>query len=349
MTKAEAEIWCQDYMNQSPGYVACKDVPNVDHERAVEICVLDILATNSTDWATIPREGLKAACLKELIYNDTLQNENEDGVSIAQKIKAVNCPFECSGNGKCVNGSCECDKDFGAGDCSINLNDPPPVFAINRETGGLCDRNFCNEAIVIGDLFLNRPDLMCKMQRFQLNYKGNRTELEATTMQGVHNTIADIRCHFPHLVKKRSVEETNNNAFITGYEISVSNNNRNFSVSHMMYILDSTCQDTLNASGELRFVLKPGYCFIRGSCISDGYVTGCNSCNSVMNKFDWTFIESDKACSKKSGSLLWVIGVVLAFLLVVIVVLLSVIIWKKKYRIVRDVSMTPRDDFTMKN
>lgn len=61
-------------------------------------------ATNSTDWATIPREGLKAACLKELIYNDTLQNENEDGVSIAQKIKAVNCPLECSGNGKCVNG-----------------------------------------------------------------------------------------------------------------------------------------------------------------------------------------------------------------------------------------------------
>lgn len=75
-------------------------------------------------------------------------------------------------------------------------------------------------------------------------------------MQGVHNTIGDIRCHFPHLVTKRSVQETNNNAFITGYEIAVSNNNRNFSVSHKMYILDSTCQDTLNVSGELRFVLK---------------------------------------------------------------------------------------------
>lgn len=68
----------------------------------------------------------------------------------------------------CTTGTCECDPDFGAGDCSINLNDPPLVFAINRETGGLCDRNFCNEAIVIGDLFLNRPDLMCKMQRFQV-------------------------------------------------------------------------------------------------------------------------------------------------------------------------------------
>lgn len=43
MTKPEAESWCQDFMNQSPGYVACKDVPNVDQSRAVEICVLDIL------------------------------------------------------------------------------------------------------------------------------------------------------------------------------------------------------------------------------------------------------------------------------------------------------------------
>lgn len=68
----------------------------------------------------------------------------------------------------CTTGTCECDSDFGAGDCSINLNDPPLVFAINRETGGLCDRNFCNEAIVVGDLFLNRPDLMCRMQRFEV-------------------------------------------------------------------------------------------------------------------------------------------------------------------------------------
>lgn len=43
MTRQEAEAWCQEFMNQSPGYIACKDVPNVDHARAVEICVLDIL------------------------------------------------------------------------------------------------------------------------------------------------------------------------------------------------------------------------------------------------------------------------------------------------------------------
>lgn len=68
-------------------------------------------------------------------------------------------------------GTCICEEDFGGGDCSINLNDPPLVFAINRETGGLCDINFCKEAVVVGDLFLNRPSLACKMQRFQVYKK----------------------------------------------------------------------------------------------------------------------------------------------------------------------------------
>lgn len=63
----------------------------------------------------------------------------------------------------CIIGICECDSDFGVGDCFINLNDFLFVFVINCEIGGLCDCNFCNEVIVIGDLFLNRLDLMCKM------------------------------------------------------------------------------------------------------------------------------------------------------------------------------------------
>lgn len=42
--------------------------------------------------------------MKELVYNDSLKTETEDSVLIAQKIKAVNCPLECSGNGTCLNG-----------------------------------------------------------------------------------------------------------------------------------------------------------------------------------------------------------------------------------------------------
>lgn len=63
----------------------------------------------------------------------------------------------------CIIGICECDLDFGVGDCFINFNDLFFVFVINCEIGGLFDCNFCNEVIIFGDFFLNRLDLMCKL------------------------------------------------------------------------------------------------------------------------------------------------------------------------------------------
>ena len=87
-----------------------------------------------------------------------------------------------------------------------------------------------------------------------MDINGTSWDLETSRVTGDHNTLSDIRCKFPHSVNKRST--TSSSAFITGYKIAVSNNNRNFSDAHAIYILDSTCQDTMNVSGQLRFVLK---------------------------------------------------------------------------------------------
>ena len=66
-------------------------------------------------------------------------------------------------------GTCKCDSGYGGGDCSIDTNEPPPVYTVNYETGGLCDKLFCKQAVVEGDFFLDRPELTCKMQRFEVN------------------------------------------------------------------------------------------------------------------------------------------------------------------------------------
>lgn len=88
-------------------------------------------------------------------------------------------------------GVCQCNDDFGGGDCSVDTNEPPPVYAVNYETGGLCDKLFCKEAIVDGDLFLDRSGLTCKMQQFEVsllyffNFRG----------EGVLNTCS-INIHY---------------------------------------------------------------------------------------------------------------------------------------------------------
>ena len=67
-------------------------------------------------------------------------------------------------------GTCICYDDYGAADCSINLNDPPIVNGVNLDSGGLCDTRHCSEAIVEGDLFLDRSTLTCRMQRFEVYF-----------------------------------------------------------------------------------------------------------------------------------------------------------------------------------
>lgn len=86
-------------------------------------------------------------------------------------------------------------------------------------------------------------------------YQGNPIFSETIDIGADHNSISDITCPFPKVRKRRSTITS----FISGYKISVSNDGNTFSPSHLMYILDSTCQDTMNVSGEIKFILKASY------------------------------------------------------------------------------------------
>lgn len=43
MTEPKAKLWCEQFLNDSAGAVACKSIPKTNTKRAVEICVLDII------------------------------------------------------------------------------------------------------------------------------------------------------------------------------------------------------------------------------------------------------------------------------------------------------------------
>lgn len=62
-------------------------------------------STNSTVFATAPRESMKASCLKEIARNDTLLNVTKNGEKLAEKIVSITCPGECSSHGVCVKGA----------------------------------------------------------------------------------------------------------------------------------------------------------------------------------------------------------------------------------------------------
>lgn len=44
----------------------------------------------------------------------------------------------------------------------------------------------------------------------------------------------------------------------------------------------------------LFLLTKPGFCFIHGSCVADGFQKRCYECDIQRNVFEWTFRESEK-------------------------------------------------------
>ena len=47
--------------------------------------------------------------------------------SLVEEIAESLCPNDCSSNGRCVNGSCICSKDFTADDCSAYIYEIPII------------------------------------------------------------------------------------------------------------------------------------------------------------------------------------------------------------------------------
>ena len=79
------------------------------------------------------------------------------------KMANTMCPGLCRGNGQCINGTCQCNANYTAADCSIDKNKGPSVKKIS--SNGLCDvrkRKDCHLVKVTGRNFMNSRTLSCQ-------------------------------------------------------------------------------------------------------------------------------------------------------------------------------------------
>nr|XP_034329096.1 von Willebrand factor D and EGF domain-containing protein-like isoform X2 [Crassostrea gigas] len=291
-TREKASDFCNNFIKQSQTYKACSRVPSVSPDSRIENCVLDIMMTNSTIWAEGSREAIRTTCMKELSQNTTLKEVSKNGKpSIAEQIKKDVCINECSDNGVCINGTCECDEGFGAKDCSMDLNKPPVVYGVNIDEGGLCDKRTCQRALVEGYGFLDMDTLKCLLTIFHVTE--NKTvvgDVMEYMVQAEHDSIAEVFCPLGPARRRRSVPR----GFVQGITLSVANNGHNFSTHHTIYVLDGVCQDTVNVSGDIQFTLRVGYCYISGKCYGDGSIhetEECVACNTEKSTTEWSKVD----------------------------------------------------------
>ena len=72
-------------------------------------------------------------CQDVIIENITVNTNETSNVTkppmppALEEVFQLLCPNDCTFNGKCVNGSCVCNKDYTADDCSISIYQRPTI------------------------------------------------------------------------------------------------------------------------------------------------------------------------------------------------------------------------------
>ena len=61
-----------------------------------------------------------------MLANRTDETNSTVGAFVEQVAELL-CPNDCTFNGKCVNGSCVCNKDYTAEDCSMSIYQIPTI------------------------------------------------------------------------------------------------------------------------------------------------------------------------------------------------------------------------------
>lgn len=65
--------------------------------------------------------------LAAINMSTSVNGSGKENPILVEEISELLCPSDCSFNGKCINGSCVCNKDYTAEDCSVSIYQIPVI------------------------------------------------------------------------------------------------------------------------------------------------------------------------------------------------------------------------------
>ena len=87
----------------------------------------DVSFASGSVAALMDECGSLAARNLSLLRNKSSEDSGASGSVLVEEITEALCPNDCSFNGKCVNGSCVCNKNYTAEDCSASIYLTPTI------------------------------------------------------------------------------------------------------------------------------------------------------------------------------------------------------------------------------
>ncbi|XP_044176217.1 von Willebrand factor D and EGF domain-containing protein-like isoform X2 [Acropora millepora] len=295
VSKENATRYCAERLLETRvGKLCAKLGTNV--QALVNVCSADIEYTGDFSFAIGAVSMLMNECEDVVIENMTVNSNETNNVtkptvpSALQKVLQLLCPNDCTFNGKCVNGSCVCNKDYTAADCSISIYQRPTITRI--QSNGLCDRRKrpCEKTTVQGRDFLNSTNITCHIREIEIVNSSWIPNKNETKYQGTMTDLVLVECLLPSLpVLRMRYHETIEGTPAAGLMISVSNNGIDKSSQELKMIsFDSVCMDC-NVSAGCR--LQKNACFINRYCFAPNEPNPrdwCQQCIPEVNTNSWT-------------------------------------------------------------
>ncbi|XP_022807283.1 von Willebrand factor D and EGF domain-containing protein-like isoform X1 [Stylophora pistillata] len=279
LSKENATSYCAERISETEIGKLCAEV-GVNVQALVNTCSADVELTGDLSFATGSVAILMNDCgnLAAINMSQSSNGSGEENSISVDEISELLCPNDCTFNGKCINGSCVCNKAYTAEDCSASIYQIPTISSL--QGNGLCDRRKrpCRKVTVLGTGFLNSTNLTCHVREFKVidsSWKPNNAERE---FPGIMTDLVLTDCSLPELpVTQGYFDENNAGTSAAGLHISVSNDGEHKSHKNLTFIsYDSACM-SCNVSTECHFK--------NNSCLINGYCFAPNETNPI----DWCY------------------------------------------------------------
>ncbi|XP_066270856.1 von Willebrand factor D and EGF domain-containing protein-like [Branchiostoma lanceolatum] len=292
LTEQQVRDFCQESIWNLTIAEVCQDVYGVDILDGVDACMGDIKAMEDLQFADVVVQLVREDCAEKAYNNVSLYETNENGTAVPPAVISQNlCPRQCSNQGVCLNGSCECFNGFASSDCSIQIGRPPVAMQI--PANGLCDvrRRPCMKTSFFADGVLDSENLRCRIKQVQIE-NGQLAPLESSgRSEAIFRSFAEVSCLLPRSPVRLGTPATNEGAVAHGMLISVSNDGERFSEELFFTVYDSVCQECTRG-GDCTW--KPNTCIIRGHCFGNGDPNPDNWCQQCLTDLSNTAF-SDRA------------------------------------------------------
>ncbi|XP_052075060.1 von Willebrand factor D and EGF domain-containing protein-like isoform X2 [Mytilus californianus] len=229
---------CQEALTTAIPSEVYSNFVEVDVENFIQSCVSDIEITGDTSFLTDTISAMATTILMEVSRNESLfiMNTTDGSQTLLRQITSKLCINNCSHNGICISGGCECSNGYIGDDCSKDVSQPP--VNISLPSDGLCTTSTraCKKTNIYGD-FLS-TEIWYKIRYFKVvdnsksyssNWEVNKAEYRNMFMVTVELNVA------------RKTRASSGNKMAEGYEITLSNDGTNFGDEVTILIYDDGC------------------------------------------------------------------------------------------------------------